>query len=76
MPDEIIIQKSYTIIQELCENYRTADQQGSLPILSANLFAIPLLCAIKSAQVKKHFLITPQNYFLQTLQRKQISKVT
>ena len=48
-------------MQDLREHYRTADEQGSLPIFSANLVAIPPLCAIKKFQAKKHFLITPQN---------------
>ena len=60
--------------QELCEYYRTADQQVSLPKLSANLVTISLLCVVKNIQDKKHFLITPQNQ--KKLQLKQISKVT
>ena len=44
----------------------------SLPILSANLIAIFLLCALKNIKAEKIFLITPQNEA--TLQRKQISK--
>ena len=59
-------------MQELHELYRTADEQGSLPIFSANLVTIPQLYAVKYIQAKKHFLITPQN---QTpLQCKQINK--
>ena len=34
-------------MQELHEHYRTADEQGSLPIFSANLVAIPPLYAVK-----------------------------
>ena len=45
----------------MCEHYRTADKQGSLPIFSANLVAIPPLYAVKKFQDKQHFLITPQN---------------
>ena len=45
----------------MCEHYRTADKQGSLPIFSANLVAIPPLYAVKNFQVKKKILITPQN---------------
>ena len=60
-PDEITIKKLDTIIQELHEHYRTADEQCSMPIFSANLVAIPSLYAVKYIQVKKHFLITPQN---------------
>ena len=48
-------------MQELHEHYRTADKQGSLPIFSANLIAIPPLYTVKYIQAKKHFLITPQN---------------
>ena len=48
-------------MQELHEHYRTADKQGSLPIFSANLIAIPPLDTVKYIQAKKHFLITPQN---------------
>ena len=48
-------------MQELREHYRTADKQGSLPIFSANLVAIPPLYTVKYIQAKKHFLITPQN---------------
>ena len=61
-------------MQELCDHYRTADQQGSLPSFSANLVAIPILYAVKNVQAKKYFLITPQNQT--TLQCKQIRKVT
>ena len=48
-------------MQELHEHYRTADEQGSLPIFSANLVAIPPLYAVKYIQTKKHFLVTPEN---------------
>ena len=53
MPDETI--KSSTIIQQLCEYFRTADQHGFLPIFSANLVAVPSLCAVKSINVKSTF---------------------
>ena len=53
MPDEII--KSNTIMQQLCEHFRTADQHGSLPIFSANLVAVSSLCAVKNIHVKKSF---------------------
>ena len=59
--DEIIIENSDIIIQGLREHYRTADEQGSLPIFSANLVVIPPLYAVKHFLAKKHFLITPQN---------------
>ena len=45
----------------MCEHYRTADKQGSMPIFSANLVAIPPLYAVKHFLAKKYFLITPQN---------------
>ena len=48
-------------MQELREHYRTADEEGSLPIFSAYLVVIPPLNAVKNFQTKKHFLITPQN---------------
>ena len=48
-------------MQELHEHYRTADDEGSLPIFSTNLVAIPPLCTVKAIQAEKHFLITPQN---------------
>ena len=48
-------------MQELHQHYRTADKQGSQPIFSANLVAIPPLYAVKNIQAKRHFLITPQN---------------
>ena len=47
-------------MQELHEHYRTADKQGSVPIFSANLVAIPPLYTEKYIQDKKRFLITPQ----------------
>ena len=43
-------------------------------MFSANLVAIPLLCAVKDIQAKQHFPITPKNQ--STLKHKQISKVT
>ena len=61
-------------MQELREHYRTADEEGSLPIFSANLVAIPPLYAVKNFQAKKHFLITPKNQT--TPERKYIGKVT
>ena len=48
-------------MQELREHYRTANEQGYLPIFSANLVAIPPFYAVKHFEAKKHFLITPQN---------------
>ena len=48
-------------MEELHEHYRTADEQVSLPIFSANLVAIPPLYVVKYIQGKGHFLITPQN---------------
>ena len=47
------------IIQGLCEHYRTADKEGSLPIFSANLVAVPPLYAVTNC-VLKHFLNIPQ----------------
>ena len=47
-------------MQELHEHYRTADKQGSVPIFSANLVAIPPLYTENYIQDKKRFLITPQ----------------
>ena len=61
-------------MQELHEHYRTADDEGSLPIFSANLVAIPPLCTVKAIQAEKHFLITPQNQT--TPERKSMRKVT
>ena len=58
---EIIIQKSETIIQELREYYKLADEQGSLSIFSDYLVATPPLYAVKNFRAKKHFLITPWN---------------
>ena len=58
----------------MCEHYRTADQQGSLPMFSADLVTIPLLYTMKNIQVKKYFQTNPQNQI--TLQHKQISQVT
>ena len=34
-------------MQELCEHYKTADEEGSLLIFSANLVAIPPLYTAK-----------------------------
>ena len=48
-------------MQELREHYRTADEEGSLPIFSANLVAFLPLYAVKHFQAKKHFLITLHN---------------
>ena len=47
-----LLMRNDTIIQELCEHYRTADQQGVLYPSSL------VLCTVKSTQPKKHFLIT------------------
>ena len=60
MTHEIVIKMSGTNTLELCEHYRTAEQQGSLLIFSANLVAIPLLHDVKNIQAKKIFPNTPQ----------------
>ena len=54
-PDEIIIKKSDAIIQVLHEYYRTADEQCSVPIFSANLVAISPLYAVKNIPAKNIF---------------------
>ena len=41
--------------KELHEHYRTADEQGSLPIFSANSVAIPPLYSVKIIQAKNIF---------------------
>ena len=41
--------------KELQEHYRTADEQGSLPIFSDNSVAIPPLYAVKIIQAKNIF---------------------
>ena len=62
------------MIQELPEHYRTADEQGSLPIFSANLVAIPPFYTIKNIQGKKHFLIPALSQ--RSPERKKMRKVT
>ena len=42
-------------MQGLHERYRTSDKQGSLPIFSADLVAIPPLHAVKYIQAKNIF---------------------
>ena len=55
-PDKLIISKPDIVLQELYEYYRRAEQQGALTVIfSANLVAIPLLCALKNIQAKKYF---------------------
>ena len=61
MTHEIVMKMSGTNILELCEHYRTAEQQGSLLIFSANLVAIPLLHDVKNIQAKKIFPNHPSN---------------